>query len=117
MTDRVLGQKTDWTPLIILAVVVCGAYYLHTNQPKERHHSGGDQGVPSLRNGGEYTDNRKAKFNPLHEVHNPITGNSLSSPFVKRGGQWDQLTVFAVAVAIAVFVGIGDARRPGGEEL
>lgn len=75
MSGRVLTQKADHTPLMILAGVLVAAGLLWFSKSPERHHSGGDQGVPSFRNGGSFTDNRRAHFNPIHKVYDP-SGNS-----------------------------------------
>jgi hypothetical protein len=85
-SSRVINQRADHTPTLIAAgaaiifggLVVC----LFVLKPQERFHSGGDHGVASFRNGGHYSDSRKAVFSPVHTVHNPNEGKLSTDALV-----------------------------------
>lgn len=83
---RVINQKADHTPILIItgaAVILSGLMVcLFVLKPQERFHSGGDHGVTSFRNGGHYSDSRKAVFSPVHTVHNPNEGKLSTDALV-----------------------------------
>jgi len=78
MSGRVLTQRPDHTLAFVsvaagVLVVVAFLY-----KPQERLHSGGDHGVTSFRNGGQYSDTRRASFNRVHDQYNPGKNPVLS---------------------------------------
>jgi hypothetical protein len=103
-SSRVINQKADHTPILIGAAVVAIVVGLFLFKPQERFHSGGDHGVTSFRNGGQYSDSRKAVFSPVHTVHNPNEGKLSTDALVT-------VVILVIAFFLKVKNGKDGAKR------
>lgn len=93
--QAISARPNKFIPICICIGVVCVAICLVLASPRHKTHSGGDYGVPTFANGGQYADGtRKASFNCNNHRAYGSSQPQMSSNFI----------VFIAVILLVAFV-------------